>query len=1410
MPAQAAPTVLTYSSESGPNTAPFTTTMTGVGFGSVTKAILYLPGAVHPTIPAEDVNANGTLDCIEATNAQTASSPRCRIGTLGTQGVTSLTATFPTIGVAPSDEWRVYLRDSDGTSAVPCASAGCITITAVAPTVASVSSSTEGTPPRRGQGAAPVQVTVTGQDFWPGTTLAESAADPDDLITISAVTLTLGTGSAADTLSATVALAEDVAVGDDVLRVLNTDASSVRVDFDIVAGPKLTSITPISRGRGGSVALTLAGTGLVPGSTTLSSPTSGITISGSTVSSATTASATAAIAADTVPGPATVTAMNPGTGGRGSNTFEVLPDFQITSIAPSTFRTTAANRTVTIKGSNFRSSPMPTITFSPTGIIAFDDAGSGLAVPDSNTISFRIDVQPAATIGRIVDVIVVPNDGGPPRSTTLEIVGVPDVTAYAPAAVGRGAVDAQVTFVGSYLDPTSGYSFSGTGVSVGSCVKAEGGIRCLVGVTPDAALSGRDLTISQPDEVAVIDSNPKLQVAEAPTLTAISPSSLGQGAAGKVVALTGTGFLPGPGLGVALGQGVTSSACQRSSATQATCVLAVASDAATGARTPSVINGDYGRSACSCSMTINPKPQISTLSPDLLSRGASTQVTFSGQDLVSGAVVLLGPGVTASATTGSGTSVTATVSVAQEAPLGTHAVSVTNPDGGTSTCAADPCLTIEPPLAIRSVVPAARGAGATQQVIAIDGDSLADAAVVAFGPGITVTDSGRDGNAFTATIDVAENAAPGPRDLTITNPDGSMVTCAACFSVAAIPTIVSFAPTSVGAGAVDFPVTVSGTGFLPGALAQLGDEANAKVEVISPTELRLLVSVVPGATLGEIDVTIRNDNGGTPATCVAADDACLELTAAPTFTSLAPARLPQGAEARTLTATGSGILPGATMSLGDGVEELVPTDVSDTQVTVVVTLEPSIATGARDATLVNGDGGRATLTDGLEIVPGPKVTEASPFQLEAGTRGVTVTGSGFVAGLTATIDGGITVRSVTVTSSSQLTLTVTVPSSAPVGVRDLTVRNSDGGRGVGASVLGVGDRVADAVMIQASGYLDSGPYIDFYDRVTGIDANNIVLAERDGDVVVPTAVSCRGLAGETVACDGGQTRRAILTPVGLLTAGQYYRTTVNPAGTAPVTTSEGSAVPTRTAVFRGHRWIQDPFPTHTYAWEIVKTSEAAGGKYVRERLAGARVLGDFEGDQVTWTTLVGPDQGRASVVVDGNLVAIIDNSATKTRFGVLRTFSGFGPGLHTLMLYVRGEGGARGGPAYVSVDAFGDSSGTARNPKLTYRWSLRDEPLVSSVSISRSLTREAAMFTEARGTGVSLAMIAGPDQGKAQLFVDGVLRKTVDLYAPTRRVVKVGAGGLTDTLHRIKLRVLGKRAPASRGTEVTFDELTVY
>ncbi len=88
----------------------------------------------------------------------------------------------------------------------------------------------------------------------------------------------------------------------------------------------------------------------------------------------------------------------------------------------------------------------------------------------------------------------------------------------------------------------------------------------------------------------------------------------------------------------------------------------------------------------------------------------------------------------------------------------------------------------------------------------------------------------------------------------------------------------------------------------------------------------------------------------------------------------------------------------------------------------------------------------------------PTVTSTSPSSRGQGASGqtITVTGSHFLSGATVAFSGtGVTVNSTTFKSANELTLNISLLSSATTGARSVTVTNPDSGAGTGTNVFTV-------------------------------------------------------------------------------------------------------------------------------------------------------------------------------------------------------------------------------------------------------------------------------------------------------------------------------------------------------------------
>jgi len=172
-----------------------------------------------------------------------------------------------------------------------------------------------------------------------------------------------------------------------------------------------------------------------------------------------------------------------------------------------------------------------------------------------------------------------------------------------------------------------------------------------------------------------------------PPVTAVTPNAAGQGAT-KTVTLTGSGFSGTPIVFVS-GSLVNVSSVVVESSTQLQVRLTVAANAATGPRNIAVIEPGPTADTCSNCLTIDPGPVISSLSPNSLAPGSTTQVTVTGSNFASGLTVATNiPGATVGTPSNvTSTSFTVGVTVPASAAAGKYTLEVINPDGGTGTSA---------------------------------------------------------------------------------------------------------------------------------------------------------------------------------------------------------------------------------------------------------------------------------------------------------------------------------------------------------------------------------------------------------------------------------------------------------------------------------------------------------------------------------------------------------------------------------------------------------------------------------------------------------------------------------------------------------------------------------------------------
>jgi GH25 family lysozyme M1 (1,4-beta-N-acetylmuramidase) len=227
----------------------------------------------------------------------------------------------------------------------------------------------------------------------------------------------------------------------------------------------------------------------------------------------------------------------------------------------------------------------------------------------------------------------------------------------------------------------------------------------------------------------------------------------------------------------------------------------------------------------------------------------------------------------------------------------------------------------------------------------------------------------------------------------------------------------------------------------------------------------------------------------------------------------------------------------------------------------------------------------------------------------------------------------------------------------------------------------------------------------------------------------------------------------------------------------------------------------------SYAWGSRSDAAALGGSYAWEKRAGASTTFAFEGSAVTLVTVSGPSMGRASVSIDGGEVATINGYAASTTFGVERRFTQLGAGDHTLTVTALGTHGPKSTGTRVAVDALRWGGVLRKSPKSSAAsWaSVDDASAVDGAYVVSDIAGASATLSFT-GTGAVLLTATGPQFGRAEVYVDGVLVRTIDLYSA---VPAFGASrtvaGFADTSHVVTVVVLGEHRAAATGSSIVVD-----
>ncbi|HKK92073.1 MAG TPA: IPT/TIG domain-containing protein, partial [Longimicrobiales bacterium] len=829
--------------------------------------------------------------------------------------------------------------------------------------------------PSAGPTAGGTRVTIAGSGFEPGATVTLGGTPATNVVVQSGTSITATTPSS------------PAGVVDVVVTNPDTRAATLVDGYTYAPPPTVTSITPSNGPTSGGTSVTITGTGFVSGA--------GVTVGGRAATGVRVNSSTSITATTPIrpAGPADVVVTNPdGQSDTLRDGFTYDPGPTVTSITPSGGNT-AGGTPVTIAGTGFASGA--TVTFGGA-------AATNVVRIDSTTITATTPANPAG----VVDVEVTNPDA---QTGTLV-----DGYTYAPAPT--------VASITPDTGPTAGgtsVTITGTDFVAGATVTI-GGVPATSVVVVDATSITADTPGNSAGVVDVVVTNPDGQTdtlvggftyLPGPAISAIAPT-FGPTAGGTAVTITGTGFLSGAAvsIGGAAATGVTF--------IDATTITATTPAGTAGAADVVVTNPDAQTSTLAGGFTFVPPPTVTSVSPNNGPAAGGTAVTITGAGFVDGATVTIGGVAATDVTFVSSTSLTATT---EARAAGTVDVVVTNPDTQTDTLVGG--FTYDPPPTVASISPnSGPTSGGTS--VTITGADFVVGATVTIG-GVAATNVGFVNS--TSLTALTPGNPSGTVDVVVTNPDTQAGTLAGGFTYLPGPAITSIAP-DFGPTSGGTAVTITGTGFVDGAVVTIGGAVASNVTFVDATSI---TATTPAGAAGDADVVVTNPDAQTSTLTGG-----FTYVPPPVVSAISPNSGP--ADGGTdVTISGTGFVDGATVEIGGA----LATGVTFVDATSLTATTPAGAVGTVDVVVTNLDTQSDTLSNGFTYEPPPTVTSITPSNgPTSGGTSVTITGSEFVAGATVTI-GGTTATNVGFVNSTSLTALTPVN---PAGPADVVVTNPDG------------------------------------------------------------------------------------------------------------------------------------------------------------------------------------------------------------------------------------------------------------------------------------------------------------------------------------------------------------------------------
>jgi hypothetical protein len=323
--------------------------------------------------------------------------------------------------------------------------------------------------------------------------------------------------------------------------------------------------------------------------------------------------------------------------------------------------------------------------------------------------------------------------------------------------------------------------------------------------------------------------------------------------------------------------------------------------------------------------------------------------------------------------------------------------------------------------------------------------------------------------------------------------------------------------------------------------------------------------------------------------------------------------------------------------------------------------------------------------------------------------------------------------------------------------------------------------------------------LTFSEGVTGVDAASVDVDAQAANVDVAGTVS------------RPTNSTATWTPSKPLVPGETYRVTFSDA----ITDAAGNSLTPTYFDVRAKNWVDNTSVAMTKLWDRDALAAASGGSFIVDRLAGSRAELTFTataGQTVSVYGIRRPDGGYADVYLDGVKKATPSFYAASTTRARVYLSGALAAGKHTISIRPTGTKPAASAGSWVRVDntLVGATTTQETGLKQGFRTIAAASALDGSYDqvVQKSGDTTPAQFrVTGVGNGIKVFATKTSTSGSARIYVDGVLKATVNLNAAstTYKALVYSAAFALGT-HTVRVEAVGTATGAN--SAVNLDRIT--